>query len=444
MVTRDLEGDPSMRPPQFLSSTTLEDQLLKLKLTDGLVKKLTENPPPKDTAYFDIELARFALRIWPRKSPPHTGALFYCRYTDPEGREQTHKIGSPSTLSVAEARKAARNFLGRVDTGRDPVAEKRIARQTLKLHDLASKYRSSRDWESKTPETRRSDDIRIDQHILHRLGSKTVAEIRAPVVQRFLDEIRTDQRVGKRGRQLGGNGTARKCARLLSTIISWAVAHGYAEAHPFRHSIRVEGDGMREAAITKPSDFKRLFLTMDQMVEAHEIPPCARAYFVLLALTGMRRGDAIRLNWKQIDLDTMMITLPTSKGSRLARSGIKTEMVAIPAFAAAILTALADSYPTSPDDMVFPPLRGIQLETSRLWTRIRDRAGLRGDLTGHGLRHSAGTIAALNGATMPEIQALLRHRQSSTTTRYIKFAEMARMRPADKLAANIFAEDTEG
>ena len=416
------------------------DIMAQEKLTDSLVARLIRTPPTKDSAYFDVELARFALRIWPKKTPPYVGSLFYCRYTDAVGREQTHKIGSPSTLSVSDARKAARKFLGGVDTGADPAAEKRASRETLQLREVLTKYKASRDWNNKTVETQRSDAIRIDQHILHRLGTKTINELTPPTIQRFIEDIRVDSRIGRRGRKLGGDGSARKCARLLSAIVSWAVAHGFSAIHPFKGTIRLEGDGVREATITQPSEFKRLFETMDEMVAESKIPPTARAYFVLLALTGMRRGDALGLRWKQIDHDAMNITLPSSKGSRLARSGIKTETVAIPAFAMALLTELSDHYPTEAEDMVFPPLRGRQLETTRLWNGIRDRAGLRGDLTGHGLRHSAGTIAALNGASMPEIQALLRHRQSGTTARYIKFAEMARMRPADRLAKNILGE----
>jgi hypothetical protein len=40
----------------------------------------------------------------------------------------------------------------------------------------------------------------------------------------------------------------------------------------------------------------------------------------------------------------------------------------------------------------------------------------------------------------PEIQTLLRHRQVSTTQRYIKAAEMARTRPADRVALDVLGD----
>jgi integrase len=85
-------------------------------------------------------------------------------------------------------------------------------------------------------------------------------------------------------------------------------------------------------------------------------------------------------------------------------------------------------------DLVFPPTRGRHIETTRLWGRIRTRAGIRSDLTLHGLRHSVGTVAALRGLGILEVKAILRHRQTSTSERYVKAAEIAKTRHLDGIA----------
>ena len=71
------------------------------------------------------------------------------------------------------------------------------------------------------------------------------------------------------------------------------------------------------------------------------------------------------------------------------------------------------------------PARGTQLSVNRDWIAVRKRAGLSSDLTLHSLRHSVGTVGALAGLSMPELQALLRHKQPGTTARYIHMAQMA-------------------
>ena len=73
------------------------------------------------------------------------------------------------------------------------------------------------------------------------------------------------------------------------------------------------------------------------------------------------------------------------------------------------------------------------MEVSRLWQTIRTRADLPEGLTTHSLRHSIATSGALVGLSATEIQMLLRHRQLSTTSRYIKAAELAKARPAEKV-----------
>jgi integrase len=87
--------------------------------------------------------------------------------------------------------------------------------------------------------------------------------------------------------------------------------------------------------------------------------------------------------------------------------------------------ALAELQPekVTPNTLVFSPASGEQLSVNRDWIMVRKAAGLPDALTLHGLRHSAGTVGALAGMSMAELQALLRHRQPGTTARYLHFAE---------------------
>jgi integrase len=91
----------------------------------------------------------------------------------------------------------------------------------------------------------------------------------------------------------------------------------------------------------------------------------------------------------------------------------------------------------APEDQVFVPLQGDVIEINRDWLKVRAKAGLPEELTLHGLRHSAGTVAIIAGLSTAEVQKLLRHRNISTTAKYIHLAEASRSRLQDRAMAGV-------
>jgi integrase len=92
--------------------------------------------------------------------------------------------------------------------------------------------------------------------------------------------------------------------------------------------------------LTTPEEYARLFRALDALVAEGNMRPAARAFLVVAALTGMRRGELQGLRWADVNLAERRITLTNSKGAKLARRGIRTEMVSLPPFAAAALAAI--------------------------------------------------------------------------------------------------------
>jgi integrase len=414
---------------------------MQTRITAALVRKLLDAPPEKDMCVFDVVLQRFAFRV-----KPSGAAWYFVRYTAPDGRERRMKSGDPKTMSVDEARKAAKDKLALVDGDRDPKAEQDAKRAAPTIREIAEKYLASDEFKEKAPKTQVCDRARISEHIAYHIGGEKAANITKAVAQRLRRQIVDDTRRNSRKRRLGGPGAARKVLRLLETMLRWAADEGVIAEVPFTcRELKMDGDGLREVVITRPEEYARLFATMSSLADKGELRPAVRAFIMLLASTGLRRGEAQSLRWGQVDLERRQIVLDATKGSKLARRrgrvAPKTEIVGVPPIAA---MALAELKPEkiAPDDLVFAPASGEQISVNRDWIVVRKAAGLPDGLTLHGLRHSAGTVGALAGMAMPEIQALLRHRQPGTTARYIHFAEMAGGL-ADKAMAGVLpAADT--
>jgi integrase len=329
-------------------------------------------------------------------------------------------------MSLEEARRAARAALAIVDRGGDPGAEKAALRDRWTIVRAVEAYTASREFAARSAKGQACDRGTLRLHIVHHLKHLPLADLDIPRTRRLLGAIETDQRINSRRRRIGGAGAARKAARVLSAMLSWCVHEGRLARNPLIGALRLNGDGLREVVITTPEHYAALFTAMDQMVAEGALRPMARAFIIVAALTGCRRGELQRLCWGNVDLAARRLTILSSKGSRLARSGPKTEFVSLPLFAAAALAAIRP-VDAADDELVFVPHRGERFEINRDWLKVRGRAGLPADLALHSLRHSAGTVAVLSGLSGPEVQKMLRHRNISTTAKYIHLAETARL-----------------
>jgi integrase len=343
-------------------------------------------------------------------------------------------------MSLDALRSAARAVLAIVDAGGDPAAERAARRAVWTVKDLWENYRASPDFARRTRETQAAITSGFTSHILPRLGARLITAIDVPMVRRLMHAVTTDVRTFRRNLRLGGAGAARKTAETLSATLSWAVAEGQLERNPLRGSLRIGSGGMREAVITTPEEYARLFKAMDTLVAEGRLRPPVRAFIVCAALTGARRSELQTLTWAQVDLAGRRITLSDSKGSKLAkRGGLRSEAMSLPPLAVAALTAITPEH-ALPGDLVFPPTQGKRICLTWDWRRVRAAADLPPDLALHSLRHSLGTNAVLAGLSAPEVQAMLRHRNISTSAKYIHLADQHRARLQDRVVATLLPD----
>ena len=141
-----------------------------------------------------------------------------------------------------------------------------------------------------------------------------------------------------------------------------------------------------------------------------------RAMFETLYSSGLRVGELVGLDWRDIDEELGMVMVRAGKGNkdRLVPLG-EPALDALRAWRRAMPVAWEANGP------VMTNLRGGRLTTRSVEMILQRRieaAGVTAGVTPHGLRHSFATHMLGNGADLRSIQEMLGHASLATTQRY--------------------------
>lgn len=414
-----------------------------VKLTRRTIAAI--GPVEKATFYWDEVMAGFGLRV-----APSGKRTFVVQYRAGEGgRGETAKrltVGDAAILTPEEARAEAKRLLASVKLGSDPAADKAAARADMTMNDLLDAYIAG-GLHMKKETTIKSDLSRIDRHVRPILGRKKVRSITQADIARFIRDVSMGKtagpaKEGTRGRYAsGGKGTSTRCTRMLGGIFTWAVQMQLADTNPV-HGVKMFKDGMNERYLSS-DELSRLGAAIAQ-AETDGIPwpeksrkskhapkrdtattidPWAAAAIRLLIFTGCRVGEIVGLRWEWVDIERGLIFLPDSK------TGRKTIYLGAPAIDVLRGLERVGQYVIAGKSPDKP-----RTDLKRPWTLVCRAAGLEG-LRLHDLRHSFASVGANTGLGLPQIGALLGHKQSATTARYAHLAA-----GPQHAAANVIAE----
>lgn len=370
-----------------------------------------------------------------QQSEAVTFGLFYRTEAGRQRFLTIGRFGAPWTPDMA--RDEARRLLGEVVKGRDPAGEKAARRKAVTVADLCSLYLADaqagrllvRGGKAKKPLTLASDRGRIEGHIIPLLGNFAVRAVTREDVEHFMHQVgegaTAQQRKTKpRGlsRVRGGRGVATRSIGLLGAIFAYAVEHRMRQDNP-AHGIRKFAENKRERRLSD-DEYPLLGKAIHAATEAAMWPPavaCAR----FLALTGWRSGEALALRWQDVDLARRTATLPDTKTGRSMRP---------------LSHAACELLSTMPrignGALVFPASRGDgpMFGFKKFFGRIVAMGELAKDVTPHVLRHSFASLAADLGYSEPTIGALIGHKGTTITSRYVHSADAVLLAAADAVA----------
>lgn len=327
-------------------------------------------------------------------------------YTDPvtgKRREIRHSARNKAEAAMLrdEMLRRLRESEGR-DAGGEPQTLAELADHYTEHYVQPAEYREGR----KVAGLRSHRSVRgYVSTIRERLGRKRLRGITYGNLRGFRNALLSDTLPQK----LHGQDRRRSIAnvnRILATLrrmLSIAQREGWITQNPFAAGeplITLADEKRRERILTRDEE-QRLLAACSGAERAHLRP------LLICALdTGMRQGEMLKLQWKDVDLDARMITIQaTHTKTQTARQVPITERLRRE------LVRLATG--ADPDARVF----GITDNVKRSFTAAR-RAAKLPDLRFHDLRHTAATRLAQGHMPLFEVGRILGHSEPKTTFRY--------------------------
>jgi integrase len=385
--------------------------------------------PQRDTVWWDDKLEGFGVRATPAGS-----VSFLVQYRNAQGRSRRLTIGPWGAYTPAKAREEAEELLreahaARKGKGVDPAERKREERNAITFKQFAAEYMEKakaglilgRKGKPKKPGTVAIDRYRI-AHLNAHFGQKLVKNIDRADCQRCMEKL------------IAGMHGAARTYGLLGGMFTYAIEQGHIVSNP-AHGIRKPADGRREFRLDVGG-----YRALGKAVEAAEVraePWQAVAAIRLLALTGCRKGEILKLRLSEVDLSGRCLRLDDTKTGESMR--------ALGEAALRVLKTAMNRPGRAMSPYVLPgrdprkPFNGL----GGAWTRIV------GDgFTPHSLRHAFASACDELDLSELTIAMLLGHasaKKGSTTRGYIAKPDAVLLAAADKVSRHIWqAMTTEG
>lgn len=313
---------------------------------------------------------------------------------------QTYYPPAKGARTLADYRRAEAEALNDIIAGKwgkhqKPKLADFIKQEYLpwaKIHHKPSNYQSDR-W--------RSDVLIIG------LGKLRLDELTPFRIEQFKRERMNG--TTKRGSTRAPASVNHEIA-LLSKILSLASDHGHLASNPCRKVKKLRLNNRRHRYLTDEEEQRLLAACFGRR---QHLRPLIR----LALVTGMRRGELLKLTWREIDLGRGLINIRDPKNGRDRAVPIDDE-------ARTVIEALGIG---RADDRLF-----AFDEIKRAWhtsCRIAEIA----DLHFHDLRHTFATRLADTGADAFTIAALLGHTTIHMASRYTHATDQGKVRAIENL-----------
>lgn len=246
----------------------------------------------------------------------------------------------------------------------------------------------------------------FEHHILPIFGGRELADIKPIECQRFMDAMTEEAETGS-GRFI-----------YFSKLLDFAVENELLTRNPAAHVKRPKRKKKETVHGREVSYYTREQLQTFLSLCRDKLPPLWYAFFRLLSYSGMRRGEALALTWKDLDGDAVKVSKTVSRRdgglyiSETPKTDTSNRIIFLDAETADMLRALPHE-----SELIFPNRHGGLMQESQPVKRMHQAVD-GSDLpyiSPHGLRHTHCSLLFSAGASIPEVQERLGHSDVKTT-----------------------------
>jgi len=312
------------------------------------------------------------------------------------GREKRLAVGVYPEVTLKEATSARDKARAVLREGRDPSAEKRLAKQQQKLASANSFEAVAAEWLERRQDlaasTRERAGAMFKAYVYPWIGPRPVGEINA---QELLAVLRRPESQDKLE-------TTQRLRQLCGQVFRYAVATGRAERDPttdLRGAIKTNKN-RHFASITDPVRVGELLRAID----GYSGQFTTKSALKLAPLVFTRPGELRRAEWSEIDLQAKQWNIPGSK----MKMG-EAHIVPLSTQAVAVLEELHPL--TGQGRYLFPSVRSPRdpMSDNTVNAALRRLGYTTEDMTGHGFRTMASTLLHELGWNTDAIERQLAH-----------------------------------
>ncbi len=249
----------------------------------------------------------------------------------------------------------------------------------------------------KKPSTFRRDGTTVNVHLKPHFGSEPIHAITRKAVEDFLA-----------GRKDAGASEATRNRELccLKNMLRKAVDWEYIEVNPAA-GVKQEREFPKEVQFLSREEVARL---------VNECDPRTRPFVEVAVNTGLRLGEILRLEWRDVDLEKRMITVRETKNHETRYVPMNEAVYQVLSRHPHVITGGKESSHvfTNPDGTPYRDVWGG-------YEAALKRAGI-GHRRIHDLRHTFASTLVMAGVDLRTVAKLMGHRTIQVTMRYAHLA----------------------
>ena len=322
-----------------------------------------------------------------------------CRY----GHDHQEKIGTKSAAREmhAERRRQVKtlNFCLQVER------QRRKQNDEAKFDLVAKRYM---EWGAQHRPRSLKMRRTAFNHLVAFFGDTPLSKIGKRDIEKFIQQMMDSS---------SAPASINRCRSVLSQIFAKGIDWELCSDNPVRGTTHLPERNLAPRPLT-PDEETALFTVL---------PPPIEPIVVLALHTGLRLGELRVQRWKDIDLVDASLTVTAPKSG-------KREVLPLNNVAQTLLASLPQI-----DDVIFPDM---PVSMSDIFKRLVKKASLPADITFHCLRDTYISRLAPYCAG-PTLMTLARHRNFSTTQRYLKVDERHLRQAVERLSSDPTVTRTE-